>query len=175
MSTPPVQFLLLQRRRVHEEEALQAFWVTRAARCVCRLRKLPYLLHLLGRKRHLQRVQVLFQVLDDPTISITPCSLDERATYRKLCSSRDRDNIVTLRKQPRESDLPGRRAVLLADSLQAIRDLQDVREVLLRVARHRAPEIILVEVIRPFLCVQSASVLQGLGSSTFEGNSRICR
>lgn len=47
--------------------------------------------------------------------------------------------------------------MLLADPLEPIRDLQDVREVLFRVAWHDPPEVALLKVLRPFLWVRSVT------------------
>lgn len=138
-----------------------------AIRRVCRLRKLPDLLYLLGREGHLQRVQVLFQVLHDPASVLHLIRPNASMTYGKLCSAWDRNDVVALCKQPRKRDLPCSSIVLLADPLEPIRDLQDVREVLFRVAWHDPPEVALLKVLRPFLWARSAAVLQGLGSAAF--------
>jgi hypothetical protein len=60
------------------------------------------------------------------------CSI--AATNLDLFGTGNGDDIVTLSKKPRQSDLTSGCIVLLAYSLQIIRQLQDVREVLLRVS-----------------------------------------
>ena len=57
-------------------------------------------------------------------------------------------------EDPSEGHLAGGRPVFLTDLLQPVRNLEDVREVLLGVSRNRAPVVVLSEVLRPFLSWQ---------------------
>ena len=78
------------------------------------VRQLPYLLEvILTQPTHeFYRTNVLFNILD-------------------LFAAWNRDDVVSLRQEPRKRDLTSARAVLLADLLQAVSELEDVREVLL--------------------------------------------
>lgn len=71
------------------------------------------------------------------------------------------DDVWALRKQPRERDLACRRAVSLANLREPGRELEDVREVRVRVARDLAPEVVRVEVIWRFLCAKEGIYERG--------------
>ena len=80
--------------------------------------------------------------------------MDEEIANLLLGRPRDGDNIVALGKQPRERNLARRRVVFLPDLLQAVGNLEDVREVLLRVAGDESAEIALLKVVRRFLRIE---------------------
>ena len=71
--------------------------------------------------------------------------------YRDLGSAWNGDDVLALSQEPRESDLARRRVVFFADLLQAVGQLEDVREVLFRVTRYLSAEVTLLEIIRACL------------------------
>lgn len=92
-----------------------------------RLHQLPDLLLLLARQLHVQRPQVLLQVLD-------------------LLGAGDRDDVVALRQQPRQRQLARRDLLLLRQRRDAVHQLQVLGEVLLGEARRDEAEVALLEV-----------------------------
>ena len=72
-------------------------------------------------------------------------------THRKLCGTGDRDNVFSLSHHPRQGDLTGSDVVSLADFIQAVRELEDVGEVLLRVPRDGFAEVVVLKVVGRFL------------------------
>jgi hypothetical protein len=61
--------------------------------------------------------------------------------------TRDGDDVLALRENPRNGYRASLRAVFRADLLHLLRDRVNLREVLLRVFRDRKPEIALFEVL----------------------------
>ena len=72
-------------------------------------------------------------------------------TYLKLGGTRNRDNVLSLSQDPRQSNLTGGCVVLLADLLQTVREVEDVGEILLGVPRDGFTEVAVLKVIRRFL------------------------
>lgn len=59
------------------------------------------------------------------------------ATYLDLRCSGNRNNVITLRKQPRESDLAGSAVIPLPNGLQTLGKFDDIWEVLGGVSNNR--------------------------------------
>jgi hypothetical protein len=80
-------------------------------------------------------------------------------TYRKFGGTRDRDDVLSLSQHPRQRDLPGSGVILFADLLQAVRQLEDVGEVLPGVPRDVFTEVTLLKVVGRFLQVIRCVIL----------------
>ena len=63
----------------------------------------------------------------------------ENVAHLHLRRPRDRHDVLSLREEPRQRNLPRARVVALADLLQPVCELDDVGEVLLRVAVTPSP------------------------------------
>ena len=74
-----------------------------------------------------------------------------RRTHGHVGRPGDGDDVRALHEEPCERDLARGRAVRLADALESRSELEDVREVLFRVARDLSPEVVFVEVLWSFL------------------------
>ena len=99
---------------------------------------------------------------------------DDKITNFRLGRPRNRDDVVALSKQPRKHNLARRRIVLLADPLQVVDNLEDVREVFLRVAGYNSAEVALLEVVRRFLRIKFIRT-KALTDKYNKVNSRIDR
>lgn len=92
----------------------------------------PDLLDFLLAQIHLQRTQVLLEVLD-------------------LLRPRDRNHILPLRHQPRQRQLPHRAALPPRNRTQLPHQLEVFREILLGEPRHASPAVVRVEVLGAFV------------------------
>jgi len=72
-------------------------------------------------------------------------------TYRKFGGTGDRNDVLSLGQNPCQRNLSSGGIVFLADLLQAIRDLQDIGKVFLRVPWDTFAEVALFKVIGGFL------------------------
>ena len=72
-------------------------------------------------------------------------------TYRKSRGTGDGDNVPSLSHHPRQGDLASSCVVLLPNLLQAIREFEDVGEVLLRVPSDVFAEVAVLKVVGRFL------------------------
>ncbi len=94
-----------------------------------------------------------------------------RMTHSNLRGPGDWEDIVSLREEPRKRNLARGGVVLLAEGGKPVAELQDVREVLRRVAGDRATPVIRREIVRAPL----DNAASGRGSEKRLCNSRICR
>ena len=126
---------------------------------------LPHSLNVLGGEPNLPSVHILLEILQNFCCLSEDSKLTESSyqTYRKLGSTRDRDNVLSLSQHPRQSDLASGCVVLLADLLQTIREAENVGEVLLGVPRDVSTEVVVFKVIGRFLLKIQWDVLVFLG------------
>jgi len=72
-------------------------------------------------------------------------------TYRKFGRTRDRNDVLSLSQNPCQRNLPSGGIIFLPDLIEAIRNLQDIGKVFLRVPRDEPAEIAIFKVIGGFL------------------------
>lgn len=68
-------------------------------------------------------------------------------THLNFGSAGNRNNVFSLCENPCKGDLSCRSVVSISYGFEAINELEDVGEILLGVARHRASKIVFFEVI----------------------------
>ena len=80
----------------------------------------------------IQSTQILFEVLKRNTSTFPGGKMVETTTetYLDLLRARDGDDIFALGEKPRQCDLARRCVVFLAEFLEALHELHDIREVL---------------------------------------------
>ena len=76
----------------------------------------------------LQGSQILFEILKGNTLTVPGRNIT--GIYLDLLRTGNRDNIFALGKKPCQCDLASRCFVFLAEFLEALHELQDIREVL---------------------------------------------
>lgn len=87
----------------------------------------------------------------------------------------DGNNIVSLAENPSKRNLTCGRIVFRANLLELVGEGENLREVLLRVTRDHATEVVCLEVFWPFLkhCKHAGRALEP--SKEFMGNSNVRR
>ena len=138
-----------KRGRVHKDRFDPSRRVAISQGGVCALRNLAHFLYLLRTELDVQRAKILVQILMSAMMSMRAAFLlIFTFSYLDITRARDRDDVWSLREKPGERNLSRRGIVLRSYLLDFLHDLEDIREVLLRVPRDAAPEIAFFKVIR---------------------------
>lgn len=131
----------------------------------------PDLIQLFVRQLHVESAEVLLKVLITIPISVRVALRGEMKAHLDFGGARDRDDVFTLAEKPCERNLARGRVVTIANLLQAVGKLENIRKVLFRVPGacansfsllcsstfvggrpcNLAPEIILVKVLWAFV------------------------